>query len=154
MRERDLKSHKLNFYYYYENYYFCLLRPSYFLSQLENVILNNLSTNSIKIPTKRFKKYETDEFIQEFNREELNISITFMDNIVKYLEKNKFKLSKERKIEIFSIWFYWLSGTNFTIWTRFFLIYKDSIETRNRMGSIFINIIYIIKNLMFNLKIF
>ena len=116
-RKNYSESHNLIYYYFQQKYYFCLLRPSYFLSQLENVILNNLPTNSIKIPIKKFNKYDAEEFIQDFNREELSISMKVMDNIIKYLEKNKFKLSKERKIEIFSIWFYWLSGTNYTIRT-------------------------------------
>ena len=102
-RKNYSESHNLIYYYFQQKYYFCLLRPSYFLSQLENVILNNLPTNSIKIPIKKLNKYDAEEFIQDFNREELSISMKVMD---KYLEKNKFKLRKERKIEIFSIWFY------------------------------------------------
>jgi hypothetical protein len=58
-----------------------------------------------------------------------------MDNIVKYLEKNKFKLSKERKIEILSIWFYWLSGTNHRIWVMFEDIYgKNSRIISHKIG--------------------
>ena len=57
--------------------------------------------------------------MSEFSVEEIKKSTVIFQNIISYLETNKFKISKERKIEIFQIWFYYLAGCDYHIWNHF-----------------------------------
>ena len=46
----------MQYFYFREKYYFCLLQPYKFHIQLEKVVLNDLPTSQIEIPIKTFKK--------------------------------------------------------------------------------------------------
>lgn len=45
------------------------------------------------------------------------------------LQKNKFKMSRQRKIEIFGVWFYWLSLSNINS----FVIFNNSLSDEDKI---------------------
>ena len=106
------------YFYFGEKYYFCLLRPYHVLSELRHLILNELPLDDIKIPLKTYNKDDVTEFMDDFKSEEQEKLLEIKQEIINYLEKNKFKIDLERKIEIFSFWMYYLAGSNYFIWKK------------------------------------
>ena len=104
------------YFYFGEKYYFCLLRPYHILSELKHLVLNNLPLDDIKAPIKAYNKDDFAEFMDDFKSEEQDKLFEIKKEITSYLEKNKFKMSLERKLEIFSFWMYYLAGSNYFIW--------------------------------------
>ena len=81
-----------------------------------HILVNDLPISDIELPSCTISKDHCKFISQELNKADLEQAQTKYINIVDYLEKNKFKTSTERKIDIFQVWFYWLSVSNFHTW--------------------------------------
>jgi hypothetical protein len=88
------------------------------LSELKYLVLNNLPLDDIKIPIKTYNKDDATEFMDDFKPQEQENSFEILTSIVTHLEKNKFKISLDRKLEIFSFWMFYLAGSNYFIWIK------------------------------------
>jgi hypothetical protein len=94
-----------------------------FFDKLENAIIHRESMDTIRLPINSFDEYNQIKF--ESQRRDL-ILIQLDEKykkIIDHLERNKYKIKKERKIEIFKTWFYWLSAANSNIWVN--QLYSD-----------------------------
>ena len=98
--------------YYKNNLYFCVLNAKSFLSHLENAIDNNLPISNIEIPYDKFK-IDHSEFEKQYYGDEFKEAGAIYLRIFNKLEKSKFIMKKERKIEIFNVWIYWVAGSNY-----------------------------------------
>ena len=127
-----------DYYYYTEKYCNCLLRPSFFLAQLETIVINNLPIDTIQIPFKKLNKEDPSEFLQDFTKDEADKAFKILQSILNYLTKSMFKISKERKVEIFRLWFFWIAGSNYFIWKKLAIVrYRDNFRKINvTFGSI------------------
>jgi hypothetical protein len=110
----------LDIIYYTKRLYACNLYAKDFLTQFHNIIINDLPIETIQL---KFSKYRRADFLVDFQEcfRQLNIrnlieQEELFTKIINYLEKNKYKMSTPKKIEIFSLWFYWLSLSNFDLW--------------------------------------
>ena len=113
--------------YYNKKYFFCKLKAKLFLAQLENAINNDSPISNIEMTCDKFKfKIDHSEFDKQYDGNELKEIGDIYFRIVDKLEKNKFKMKKERKIEIFNIWIYWVAGSNYGFLK--FAILKNSTE--------------------------
>ena len=81
-----------------------------------HILVNDLPISDIELPSCTISKDNCKFISQELNKADLEQAQTKYINIVDYLEKNKLKTSTERKIDIFQVWFYWLSVSNFHTW--------------------------------------
>jgi hypothetical protein len=69
-----------------------------------------------------FKRHNHKKFLEQFEYENLIQVEDSFKNIIDYLNKNKYKLIKERKMEIFSLILYWFSVSNLKVW----LLYNEA----------------------------
>ena len=92
-----------------------------FLNQLNHALANNLPLDQVNIPVQDFKRHNHKQFLEQFEYENLIQVEDSFKSIIDYLNKNKYKLSKERKIEIFSLILFWFSVSNLQVW----LLYND-----------------------------
>ena len=119
--------------YYTKKLFLCNLYAKDYLPKLHDAIVSNLPMRAFQ-----FSKYIRNnhaEFNEQFDPLDLAEQEVLIAKIIKYLEVNKFKLSKQRKIEIFSTWFSWLAISNSEIQPFYenFIHLDESIELTNAL---------------------
>jgi hypothetical protein len=87
-----------------------------FLNQLNHALINDLPLNEFEIPVQNFKRYNHKEYLKQFDYNNLITVEELFKSVIDYLIKNKYKQSKERKIEIFNLIMYWFSLSNLNAW--------------------------------------
>ena len=107
-------------FYYNFNQFSCILEIESVANKLYYAITENEPIKeSVRIKSVQPELLSMREYLAQFSYS------TFIDcekkfsRIKQYLQKNKFKMSKERKIEIFESWFYWTSIINKNGWVLF-----------------------------------
>lgn len=88
-----------------------------FFNELENAIVQGKSLNTMKLPIISFDKHNKIEYAKQYDLDELKQIDEKYKRIIDHLEKNKYKIAKEKKIEIFGKWLYWISAANYNAWT-------------------------------------
>ena len=107
----------------------CYLNIRDFAKQLQFAVTNKLPIETIKITHNLVQNQKVDYYLKQFNLNDLAESEQIFKNIREYLNENKYAMSKERKIEIFGVWFYWLSISNINAW----VIYNDSLKDEQKI---------------------
>jgi len=105
--------------YYFSKYYLKLIGfKSFkeFYEKFEYAVINNLAISSINIRPENSLENGTACY-GCYNLKELDTIYDSYANIINHLEKNKYKLKIERKIEIFEYWFYMLSISHYRAYT-------------------------------------
>ena len=139
--------------FYNHGYNFTILNAKHFYTQLEHAILNNLPLIEVNIEYSPYQ-FTHIEFIKQFDKLELAESDAIYKRVVKYLEANKYKQTKERKIEIFTKWIYWTSLSNEKLWHSF--KYADFDSNNQKPNPIecfmFKNLIDLAKSVLFEVE--
>lgn len=125
-------------YYYTNKGYFGLIDIKNFYKTLECVLTNDLPIDAIQIEGFKFKK-DYLEFINSYKINEIEEIYNTHVKLIRYLEKNKFKMDKQRKIEILKVWIFWISVIN-TFIVNILSSFIDSLKFK----------IYSLKNLLNN----
>jgi hypothetical protein len=105
--------------YYFSKYYLKLIGfKSFkeFYEKFEYAVIENLAISSINIWSERTLENDTACY-GCYNLKELDTIYDSYANIINHLEKNKYKIKIERKIEIFEFWFYMLSISHYRAYT-------------------------------------
>ena len=123
----SFQTKKLEEFYYNTRQCSCLLNIKEFIEKFHLAIINNEPIEMFKVGITYCG--DTQNYAAQFNRDELIQAQLIFSKIKAYLQTNKYKMSKERKIEIFSLWFYWLALSNSEAWT----IYNDSLEEDDKI---------------------
>ena len=94
---------------------FNVLDLNNFFNKLENAITSDASMDTIKLPINSIDQYNITEYEKKRDLDELKQIDEKYKRIINYLERNKYRITTERKISILQTWFYWLSASNFKI---------------------------------------
>lgn len=112
-------------YFYNTKVYFSYIHLREFYTSLHNAIVNDLPMSAVQTEFPTFKK-DHAVIEQYLNGDHVPESYDLYLNIVSHLEKNKFKMKLERKIEIFERWFYYLSIVNVFIHYNLYLHIREN----------------------------
>ena len=102
--------------FYLKKHKFCSLNAKKFYGDIFKVVTNNIPFDNFKIPRTEKCIKEHTEYISDFDIEKNKEASKIYNDLINFLEANKFKMDTNRKIEIFKIWFYWVSGSIYYYW--------------------------------------
>ena len=91
-------------------------------------------------------------YIHHFDISSSKDASKLFNKLIYFLEINKFKMDLNRKIEIFKIWFYWISGSNYLYW-KFAKVKKEEIMREIDVGMYsFRNMHEIARSILYELE--
>ena len=100
--------------FYIKKLVFCSLNAKTFFHEIYK--LATCKNSNFQIPRNKTCIKDHMEYIADFDLNKNKEASETYSKLISYLESNKFKMDKTRKIEIFKIWFYWTSGSNYSYW--------------------------------------